>query len=571
MPRFHPAEFPAELKSDRAGAAEYAVWERLADELPAAYTVFHRVRWLDRPESGRPQDGECDFLIAHPEKGVLVLEVKGGRVSVEGGSGRWISTDRANVPHEIKDPFAQANNTKHVLRRKLLATKYWRGGQVPIGHAVALPDCMKEAARVADLSADVTLDAADLTRVEEAIERLFRFWRMTPDAFWRENGIAVLERLFVHRDFPRIPLGTAFRREEPELLRLTAEQAGLLDLLRNQRRAAISGCAGSGKTMLAVEKARRLAGEGFRVLVTCFNRALADFIRAQLPPAQVAPRGAPAGVRSQLDLFGGAKVDVESFHALAGAWARRAGIALPAAEDDAAKRALYDAALPEALMAATTKLTERYDAIVVDEGQDFHEDWWVALQSLLADPDDGILYVFFDDNQSVYTRGASLPIPSAPFVLSKNCRTTRRIHEWVARWYRGGASPEPAGPEGRAPVTHRYRDAHELRDALRRVLHQLIVEEKVPERDLVVLSPHGRATSALWSDPVYGNVRLTDTWPPAPGHVQCATVHAFKGLERAVVVLAEIGRDRNPQELLYVGGSRAKHHLVVIEQDGAER
>lgn len=571
MPRMHPPEFPIELKADRAGGAEARVFEMLADELDGGYTVFHRVRWLDRPESGAPYDGECDFLIAHPERGLLVLEVKGGRVGVDATNGQWVSVDRDGERHSIRDPFHQANESKHVLKRKLLSTRYWAGRNVPIGHAVVLPDSSKRGASIADGSLDVTLDAEDLTRLDEAIERLFGYWRLQPDADWRAHGVATLERLFVHRDFARVPLGTQLKQHEPEFLRLTQEQSGTLDLLRQHRRAAISGCAGSGKTMLAVEKARRLAGEGFRVLITCFNRALADFIRAQLPAPQRLKRGETAATRPQLDLFGGARVEVESFHSLAGRWARRAGIALPETADDDERRALYDAALPEALMQAASRLPERFDAILVDEGQDFHEDWWVALQSLLEDPDHGILYVFFDDNQSLYTRGARLPIESPPYALTRNCRNTRRIHEWVGRWYRGEATPDLTGPEGRTPVTHRYRDPREMREHVRRALHQLIAEERVPERDIVVLSPYGRATSALWSDPQFGNIRLTDAWPPAPGHVQCATVHAFKGLERPVVVLAEVGRDaRRLEELLYVGGSRARSHLIVVAQDGVD-
>lgn len=568
MPRFHPAEFPLELRGTHFGSAEHELWERLADELDGSWTVFHRVRWLDRPGDGPPQDGEADFLIAHPGRGLLVVEVKGGRVGVEENTGRWVSVDRHDVRHEIRDPFAQANNARHVLERKLKRTEHWRGRAVPIGHAVALPHVMKGNAGIADGSRDVTLDAEDLTRAGAAIERLMsEFWKLRPDRFWRDNGVALLERLFVHRDFARIPLGTAMRQEQPELLRLTQEQARQLDVLARQRRAAIAGCAGSGKTMLAVEKARRLAGEGYRVLVTCFNRALADFIRSQLPLPP--PRRGARPQDGQLDIFGGLRVDVESFHSLAGSWARRANIALPSGEGDEARRELYDKALPEALLQATAKLIERYDAVIVDEGQDFHEDWWVPLQSLLVDPDHGVLYVFYDDNQSLYTPGASLPIATPPFMLTRNCRNTRHIHQWVSRWYDGAAAPEITGPEGRAPIVHRYRDDRELRDYLRRTLHQLIAEEKVPEREIVVLTPHGRSTSALWRDPQFGNVRLTDAWPPAPMHVQCATVHSFKGLERPVVVLAEVALEKNRQELLYVGGSRAMSHLVVIEKDGA--
>uniref|UniRef100_A0A832I2C5 Nerd domain protein n=1 Tax=Eiseniibacteriota bacterium TaxID=2212470 RepID=A0A832I2C5_UNCEI len=571
MPRLHPPEFPVALKSDRSGAAEYEVWEALADELPDEYVVFHRVQWLDRPDDGPPRDGECDLLIAHPARGMLVVEVKGGRIAVDPATGAWRSVDRHGKAHVIDNPFAQANESKHVLRRKLASIPWWRGRPVPIGHAVALPHCAKGGSSIADASLDVTLDAADLTRARASVERVFDFWRLAPDDHWRHNGIAALERLFVHHDFARVPLGVQMRQQEPEFLRLTREQAGVLDVLRQHRRAAISGCAGSGKTMLAVEKARRLAGEGFRVLVTCFNRALADFIRAQLPPPQQArARAGVAAGRGQLDLFGGARVDVESFHALAAAWARRAGVPLPEAHDEEERRRLFDDVLPEALVRAAGELPERYDAVIVDEGQDFKEEWWVALQTLLRDPDHGILYVFYDDNQSLYTGGAALPIQTPPFVLTRNCRNTREIHRWVGRFYRGGAEPEPAGPQGRPPVALRYADERGLREHVRRTLHQLVAEEKVPERDLVVLTPHGRARSALWRDPVFGNLRLTDAWPPAPNHVQWSTVHAFKGLERPVVVLAEVERGGwSRAELLYVGGSRAQSHLVVIEREDA--
>src|SRR6185436_3796758 len=74
------------------------------------------------------------------------------------------------------------------------------------------------------------------------------------------------------------PLAIEVAEEDREIVRLTEEQFYLLDVLSRTRRAAIGGCAGSGKTFLAVEKAKRLAREEFRTLLTCFNRPLADFL-----------------------------------------------------------------------------------------------------------------------------------------------------------------------------------------------------------------------------------------------------------------------------------------------------
>src|SRR5207247_5440912 len=78
------------------------------------------------------------------------------------------------------------------------------------------------------------------------------------------------------------PLSVEMAEEERELLRLTEQQYYILDMLDRHPRAAIAGCAGSGKTFLAAEKARRLAQQGFRVLVLCFNRLLAQYLRRGL-------------------------------------------------------------------------------------------------------------------------------------------------------------------------------------------------------------------------------------------------------------------------------------------------
>src|SRR5215470_10327870 len=499
MARFHPSRFPDELKADREGAAEYAVFEALVDDLPDDWLVVHRARWIAGPAQGWHSDGACDFVIAHPERGLLVLDVAGGHVGTDAATGRWTSTDARGVAHEIQDPYGRAMRAKYALERHLKSHPRWKGRSVPIGHAVALPGSLATGVATPEGSDAITIGAGDLGRAREAIERALEWWHLTASDEWERDGLTLIERLFVHREFARLKLGARLGQHEREFLRLTAQQSRLLDQLRHHRRAAISGCAGSGKTMLAIEKARRLADEGYRVLLTCYNRALAEFMRTQLPRPGPAARKPGAG---QLGLFGDPDVEVEHFHALAARWAKRAGIAL---EDPAPgeENRFYGTVVPEALLAATGRLAERFDAVIVDEGQDFAEGWWTSLQALLSDPDHGVLYVFYDDNQSLYTPGARLPIDTPPFMLTTNCRNTRAIHREVVRWYRGAETPDALGPEGEKPETLGYRDEAGLREHVRRVLHRLVHVEKVPEKDLVVLSPHAR-TSALWRDPQFG-------------------------------------------------------------------
>ena len=54
---------------------------------------------------------------------------------------------------------------------------------------------------------------------------------------------------------------------------------------------------------------------------------------------------------------------------------------------------------------------DRFDAIIVDEGQDFADGWWVTLEELLVNPEDGILFVFYDDNQRIFDQRGSYPVP----------------------------------------------------------------------------------------------------------------------------------------------------------------
>jgi superfamily I DNA/RNA helicase len=329
-----------------------------------------------------------------------------------------------------------------------------------------------------------------------------------------------------------------FQVEEKEFIRLTEQQYAVLDLLNRHRRAAICGCAGSGKTLIAVEKATRLAKLGFRTLLTCFNKALALDLRLKL------------GTLPNLDII--------NFHDLCGQLAEKAGN-LPQLVNE---EEFYDRLLPEALIPAAEKLGVRYDAIVVDEGQDFQDHWWIPLQFLLEEPDDGILYIFYDDNQRIYVPKGDFPIRTPPFSLTINCRNTQSIHRVVTSFYKSLDPPGALGPPGRPVEILTFKDRSEMRSHLRQTLAWLL-EEGIPAGEIAVLTMMARQAELFHKD------GLTADWPPGPGEVYCATVHAFKGLERATIILAGIeswmlDSWSHLDQLLYVGCSRARHHLVVI-------
>jgi len=186
---------------------------------------------------------------------------------------------------------------------------------------------------------------------------------------------------------------------------LSKDQANVLDMIGSHTRVEIRGGAGSGKTCLAVEKAGRLAAAGKRVALMCYSRGLAEFLARRV--AALPNRRRPAYVGT--------------FHSLGTGW----GV-LPGAEDDSA---YWEDELPRTMvsLAAEQPYAERFDAIVIDEAQDFAETWWPAVLAALRDPDNGELYVFSDENQRVFARQGRPTVPLVAFDLTENLRNTKQI------------------------------------------------------------------------------------------------------------------------------------------------
>ena len=79
-------------------SAEDRLAAALEQQLKPPWAIYRNVAWLDKPTRGaEPQDGEADLVVAHPDRGVMVIEVKGGRVQRVGG--RWESVDRNGTAH----------------------------------------------------------------------------------------------------------------------------------------------------------------------------------------------------------------------------------------------------------------------------------------------------------------------------------------------------------------------------------------------------------------------------------------------------------------------------------------
>jgi hypothetical protein len=532
--------FPNRLDDATESYAERALYEAFRDRLPDEVTVFHGARWLVR-DRRRARDGESDFVIVDPARGVLVLEVKGGVIHYDGEAGAWTSNGIS-----IQDPFAQAQRGVYSLIAKMGEMPAWPRGRPYVCHAVVLPDVVVDADLRPDAPAAIILDARAAEDPAPWLAAVYDYYGQ--GAPLGPADVAALIDLLAPTRALRLPLAQSIRREGERMVELTGRQYMLLDMLRNQRRVAISGCAGTGKTMLAVEQARRLAAQGFAVLLTCYNRDLADYLAsdAALPPG----------------------VTVANYHHLCRELAERAGLD---AEQPAemAVGDYYTRHLPELLLDAADALGPQYDAVIVDEGQDFAPHYWETLMLLLRDPDEGAFCIFYDDNQNLYNIAFEIPAAFHEYPLDHNCRNTRHIHRAFMPFYqqRDAVEPHAAGPEGRPVEMHYYATEGELRHRLRRVLYRLTVEERVVAGDIVVLTPY-RNRGLVHECPRLGNLQLVATPPQKPHEVYCSTIYSYKGLEAAVVILAELqptGQDL--ETLVYVGCSRACHHLIILADE----
>jgi hypothetical protein len=539
---------------------EAKVYKAFRNGLSRADVVLFQVSWILRKEGGGATDGETDFIVCTPDAGYVCIEVKGGGIEFDSATGHWFSVDRNLVRHPIKNPYEQAKRAKYSINAKLNESQHWKDLKlcdVVRGHAVFFPDIGGPRGLAGPAMPDVLIGCApNLENPHAWIEAVFQYWKnqVASSSPLGAQGVKTIRAIFA-RSFTARPLVSAqLRDQEERRLRLTEDQIRVLDFLGARRRAAISGGAGTGKTVLAVEKAQRLASEGFNTLLTCYNRPLADHL------AQVC--------------LGTPNLTVMSFHQLCYRQADKAKAATTRDLIAEAKQTypganLFDVQLPNALAYSTELLADRFEAIVCDEGQDFRDEYWLALELTLNDGAQSPFYIFYDDNQNIYSRVSQFPIYDEPFSLTVNCRNTRPIHTAAYQYYRGKPVDPPnlQGDELKVIVAPTLQSQAAK---LHSILIGFLTRERVFSEDVTVLIADSARKldyyNALIQLPLPRTVKWLQEGRRQVDTILLETIQRFKGLESPVVIIwgldhVDLSKD---QELLYVGISRAKSLLVMV-------
>jgi len=557
IPEIDPAAI--ELKPERDVAIA------LVRDLPDNCWIYHSYCWLkpDRDHSQQPlREGEADFVILDPRFGLLVLEVKGGPISqrvVDGREEYYREISRGGT-RDITHPFRQASGNLHHIEEilGLNPPAHWFGGTY--GYAVAFPDCTTDRSVSGplllphDVKPPVVFFAEHLEDMDRAVRGAFKAWSrrkhstLTNDAVNRcREGLHPLFRLMPAR-------WRNVEDDERRLIQLTTQQQQALDGLRDNDRLAVRGGAGTGKTLLAFWRAVTFAKEGQDTLMLCYNTALADWLNE----------------RADIDVDADARkrLTISTFHSLCRKFYVRAGLAFQAPPLGPESQTFWNDEVPDTMFDfVLEQIAEpRYDAVVVDEGQDFAANWWLVVESLKKHRE-GPFYVFYDPFQNVFGTENTLPKTNAVFRLTFNCRNTREIHKFSMQYVDAELQSGDFVPAGVAPETKTMTSLKRQREECEEVIKVWKKSFRLTANRIAILTGDARQNSCL-ADTLriagFPIVNKAGQWRSGEG-ILFSTIKTFKGLEAdAVVILTTDDGKRSSDLDSYVAASRAKHLLAVI-------
>jgi Nuclease-related domain/UvrD-like helicase C-terminal domain/Uncharacterized conserved protein (DUF2075) len=531
-------------------------------------TVLHSLGIADHKDK---IFGEIDFLIIC-EQGILCLEVKGGYV--ERKQGIWLfENNEGKVTKKEESPFQQVIGNMFSLRGHLVKIL---GGNHPISKChfacgVIFPD-MTFNSRGIDIIPEIIFDNSFYDKdIKNYIDRVFQYWNakikekhgFSPGKLTAKN-INQLENL-LRGDFSYVPkLSSIVDEVDNRLVELTTEQYDTFRMVSNNPRMIISGRAGTGKTLIALEQAKRNAVLGKKVLYLCFNRLISSYINHQLSKNQ----------EEEIE-----NLEITNFHELL-----RRYIDCSDSKEYSPNQ-FYKEILPERFLEYVAAYGfDKYDVIFIDEGQDLLRlDYLFCINEILQGGlENGSWYLFYDDNQNIYNsvmeEGLNLLTQTrATFAnLLVNCRNTQQIGTYnkLLTGFEQGEIMKIQGEDvNRSYYLNKLDLQHKLLSLVKGYLKQ-----GVAPGEIVILSPYSLQNSGLESKEVFRSVcSFQDISSMKYNSIlkdslKFCTIHSFKGMESKVVILIDIEHFLEPKnrKLNYTAISRARVLLHIFYHIDAE-
>lgn len=547
--------------------AERDVYERLRS-LPGDRTCLHSHLLLKKNRNGVLREGEADFVVLDPARGILVIEVKGGAVHYDGLKKRWSAVDRdgSRRPFTGSGPVTQARQRMFDVRTQFQESLEWRSlGQKPplFGHAVLFPAVEDMTPiRLSHGASPMFGGTKDLKEIGGWLDSVFEFFSARDAGSWAalgDAGVATALEVLCPSFALRAPLSARVGYEQTRQAHWTDTQWAAFGAIRRSKQVRVVGGAGTGKSVLAWRRAWELAVGGRAVLLLCFNTALADSFRRQRDRlGRYDPAAAKLLTTTSITEFAGKYVRKVS---------KSRGL-------DLGEQARRDTGLPphhpscraQALALAVEEEPPRFDAILVDEAQDIDDDYWIPIE--LMDPPI-LLAAFYDPNQQLRA-GVSdgCPIPEdRVYELDRNCRNTGEIHTAAYRYYTGPRvmHPEPEGVSVAEWAVDGSLEVQAQRCASE--VSRLINQDGLAPEQVAVLVVDSTKKQLAYEALNEAFTASGATPPPVEHHGGAGfptvdTVARFKGLEATAVVVWLNGPPSDA--LLYVAMSRARSLLALL-------
>lgn len=531
MARIVPELDPAVLENEGERRVYLA-----ARDLPEDYTVIYGYKFCDQITGAVVW--QADLVIVNPVRGYIVMKIVPGEVGMY--NGRWHELTQGGYREMKKDPREEARSAAYALARSYREKTGWT---FPMAFDICLcfPECSKIEGQVPSfvrpanllLSRDVENFVVKVGEIFSSLPRTGR----DPASIQRLIDTVLTGNFRLYNTLEEQIRSFADRAQ----IKFTEEQERILEETELNRRMVFYGAAGTGKTMIAVEKARRLAAEGRKVVLTCFNKNLAGQF--------------PTDVEN---------LTAKHFHGLL---ERVVGTrpSLGLAESDN----YFEVTLPEEGFKYYSQLEQdqKYDALIVDEGQDFRPQWFKCLEAMVKQ--DGEFYVFADSSQNIFNVDPSglEALPASRFRLTVNLRNSTSIcQRWISPL--SGANMRLGLKDSGEVHFHAWTsDSQQLR-LVEKEVGGLLARGIQPRR-ITILSPNRREKSCLAGVDNLCGCLLAEAGDPRPNALRFSTIRAFKGLEADIVLLIGVRPDSPvcSRPDLYVGGSRARFMLHIFHRD----
>lgn len=526
--------YPKFVDDFHGSYGENQIFESLK-KLNDDWIIIHSVNWQKQNINGRISWGEADFLIMNQNYGILVVEVKSGGISYKDGN--WYQTRFDNgLTTKMKNPFSQANRSKYKIK-DLIEDTFGYSEKVFVDKIVWFPSITKDDFKKIKLpleyNENLILTKDSLSIPEQSLKNSFRYYNST-----HFNNISNLayEKIFnmILPEFNLIPALSSKKDEiEYRFAQLTKEQEKVLEFVEFQNTIAIEGSAGTGKTFIALEYARRNSEVG-KVLFLCFNRYLYKFLESNY-------------ICNNVEYY-----NIHSF-----------------ISNKNNKRVL----LTDNNMLKELKEIDfsslNYNFIVIDEAQDFDFNIIKYLYELSIDKKINFV-IFYDKNQQVIKSNFSniLKDFDCKLTLKNNCRNTIKIQSTINSIFNLPLSYYCYSIEGRMPNVFYSENKNNIIKDIEKKIDSLLSSGYTFE-DITILTLKTEIDSLLYGVERIGRYKISSNLINNES-IFFTTSKKFKGLESNVIIVIDYDFKNKDEEYIrnyYVSTSRAKMDLIIYSSN----